>query len=245
MVSIRNFYHPLEAAILWSDLGPFELEIVQAGREDLDSLVRLFPQWPYLHTYVERIYDAIYCHELPATFLGQPVTCNLQSERAFFTIRHSDLRIWISRYFPDDKPAFLFNKTGDHTHCISLGAYLVQEAEIQTCNRVIEELRIEISSLKADLQEKTQQCETATRHAEEADLPSESSKIVFYMIIGALLDVSVGSSPNGQTQSIYKNQSAMVEAIITRYSHLPGISKRTLDRKFAEGRRHLTQAGQA
>ncbi|MGH8351604.1 MAG: hypothetical protein ACRES5_34405 [Pseudomonas sp.] len=242
MVSLRNFYHPLDAAILWSDLEPYEAEIVNTALTSSARLITLFPQWPFLHTYAERIYDAISCHELPATYLGHPIGPSIHADRAFFTIRHTDLRIWIARYFPDEKPAFLFRTENEHSHCVSLGAHLAQEAEVQSSKRVIEELRQVIASLNSELTEKTRQCEILSSQTEDHDLPPESSKVVFYMIIGALLDVTIGPSPSGHLQSIYKSQSAIVEAILCRFPSVPGLSKHTLDRKFAEARRHLSQA---
>ncbi|WP_419709609.1 hypothetical protein [Pseudomonas sp. NFX224] len=242
MVSLRNFYHPLDAAILWSDLEPYEAEIVQTALTSSARLITLFPQWPFLHTYAERIYDAISCHELPATYLGHPIVSSIHAERAFFTIRHTDLRIWIARYFPDEKPSFLFRTENEHSQCVSLGAHLAQEAEVQSSKRVIEELRQKVASLNRELVEKTRQCDVLSGRAQDQDLPTESSKAVFLMIIGALLDCALGCSLNGRVQSIYRNQSAIVEAILCRFPSFPGLSKRTLDRKFAEARRHLSQA---
>ena len=70
MVSYRSFYHPIDAAILWSDLADHEAEILQVDQTHPGYLLKHFPQWPTLHLYAERIYDAIISGEMPATFLG-------------------------------------------------------------------------------------------------------------------------------------------------------------------------------
>ena len=245
MVSIRNFYHPLDAAILWSGLTSFEAEIRQVDVSSPDKLLHCFPQWPILHAYTERIYDAIVCRELPATFLGQPVASEGSVEWAFLTIRHSDLRMWIARYYPDDKPSFLFGSANAHSHCISLGAYLAQSAELQAQQRELEKLRQELITLSSDLEALLSERQAQSNQLDGYDVPSELSNMVFHMIIGSLLEVTLGKSRDGQVQSIYKNQAAIVQAIITRCPTIPGLSKRTLDRKFAEARRNLAKALQA
>ncbi|MNP61708.1 hypothetical protein D3C76_1569240 [compost metagenome] len=67
---------------------------------------------------------------------------------------------------------------------------------------------------------------------------------MLYTIIGSILSVTLGKSKDGQLQSIYMNQSAMVEAITTLFPGTPGLSKRTLDRKFAEAKRRFAQVRQ-
>ncbi len=57
------------------------------------------------------------------------------------------------------------------------------------------------------------------------------------MIVGALLALMLGNSENGQPQSILENQTPVVDAITTPFPNVPGLSKRTLDREFAEARR--------
>jgi hypothetical protein len=245
MVSIRSTYHPIDAAILWCDLADHQGEILQVDLSHPGSLLKHFPQWPFLHAYAERIYDAIVCGELPATYLGRPITSNDQAERVYWSIRHSDLRVWFARNYPEEKPAFLFTQNVDHSECVSLTAHLALQAERDAGAREIEKLR-QLHSAIAD-----EAAALALNHQGLAaqlgafESPSEASAFVYYTIIGALLMVVLGKSRRGQPQSIYKNQAAVVEAITEQFPGLPGLSKRTLDRKFAEARRHFAQALQA
>ncbi|MFT2158632.1 hypothetical protein [Pseudomonas putida] len=241
MLFINTHYHPIDVAILWCNLEPHQSEIKSVAFSQPQKLLEKFPQWPLLHIYVERIYDAIMHHELPALYLGHELTSLDLIERTHITVRHSDLRIWISSYFPDDKPDFLFNKKADYPPCVSLGTYLIQKADAQSSRLVIDILEQKISLLNAEILEKSRHIDAMSTQIKGYELPTESSKVQLYLTIGALLDVVVGSSPNDQVQSIYKNQSALVEAIISRFPHTAGLSKRTLDRKFAEARRQLTR----
>lgn len=243
MASLRNYYHPIDAAILWSDLAAHEAEIVQVALHGPEQLLKHFPQWPFLHAYAERIYDAIACHELPATYLGHPIVADRALERAFITIRHSDLRMWVARYYPDDKPDFLFSKDTDHTRCVSLVAHLAQQAELEAARGELNKLRQNYSSVQLQLQTLTQEHQDLASDLAQLGAPTEASTLVFYVIIGALLDVTVGKTAGGQVQSVYKNQAAVVDAIISRFPDKPGLSKRTLDRKFAEAHRQLHPSG--
>ncbi|WP_223446291.1 hypothetical protein [Pseudomonas sp. BF-R-19] len=245
MVSIRNSYHPIDAAILWCNLADHQGEILQVDLSHPGCLLKHFPQWPFLHAYAERIYDAIFCGELPATYLGHPITSNDKAERIYWSIRHSDLRVWFARNYPEDKPAFLFSQNIDHSECVSLTAYLALQAERDAGAREIEKLRQAHSAIADEAAALALDHQGLSAQLGAFEVPSEASAFVHYAIIGALLAVMLGKSRSGQTRSIYKNQTAVVEAITEQFPGFPGLSKRTLDRKFAEARRHLAQVLQA
>lgn len=245
MVSIRSTYHPIDAAILWCDLADHQGEILQVDLSHPGSLLKHFPQWPFLHAYAERIYDAIVCAELPATYLGRPINSNDQAERVYWSIRHSDLRIWFARNYPEEKPAFLFSQNLDHSECVSLTAHLSLQAERDAGAREIEKLRQAHSEIADEAASLARGHRGLSAQLGAFEVPSEASAIVYYTIIGALMMVMLGKSRRGQPQSIYKNQAAVVEAITEQFPGIPGLSKRTLDRKFAEARRHLAQTLQA
>lgn len=245
MVSIKNSYHPIDAAILWCDLADHQGEILQVDLSHPGCLLKHFPQWPFLHAYAERIYDAIFCGELPATYLGRPITSNDKAERVYWSIRHSDLRVWFARNYPEEKPAFLFSRNIDHSECVSLTAHLALQAERDAGAREIEKLRQAHSAIVDEAKAHALNQHKLSPQLGTFEVPSEASAFVHYTIIGALLEVALGKSNSGRLQSIYKNQAAVVEAITTQFPGVPGLSKRTLDRKFAEARRHLAQALQA
>lgn len=244
MVSIRSTYHPIDPAILWCDLADHQGGILQVDLSHPGSLLKHFPQWPFLHAYAERIYDAIYCGEIPATCLGRPIRSNDQTKLVYWSIRHSDLRVWFARNYPEEKPAFLFSQNIDHSECVSLTAYLALQAEQDAGAREIEKLR-QANSAIADEAALALDHQGLSAHLCAFEAPFEASAFVHYTIIGALLTVMLGKSRSGRPRSIYKNQAAVVEAITEQFPGIPGLSKRTLDWKFAEARRHLAQDLQA
>ncbi|EKT4483412.1 hypothetical protein QEM02_003543 [Pseudomonas putida] len=241
MHPIKTYYHPIDIAISWCKLETHKSEIEHIANLHPNRPFWHFPQWPYLQKYMERIHDAIKNHELPAQYLGERLRSIQSIDISHITVRHSDLRTWISTYFPEDKPAFLFDEDLAHNHCVSLGTYLIQKADAQSSKHVIEILQQEITSTHRMLAEKTRQYELLIEKSVNSGIPHEDSATTLYTIIGAMLDVVVGSSSRGQIQSIYKNQSSLVDALTCRFPEIAGLSKRTLDRKFAQARRLLAQ----
>ena len=59
-------------------------------------------------------------------------------------------------------------------------------------------------------------------------------------IIGGLLELLLGRTPSNQPQSVFQNQAAIINALLAHFEKIPGISKRTLEDRFAAARRNLT-----
>lgn len=239
--SLRSSYHLIDAAILWSDLTDHQTEILQVDLSLPGSLLKNFPQWPFLHIYAECIYDAIVCGELRASYLGKPVNLKNQAHRVYWSIRHADLLIWLRKNYPHEKPAFLFSQSLEPLNCVSLNAHLVQEAELAAAQRTLDKLRDELAARVEEVATLTACNNELIARFESLGIPSETSGGMHNMLVGTMLEVTVGKSKDGRVQSIYKSQSALVEEIIRRFPGLPGLSKSTLDRRFADARRHLTQ----
>ena len=71
------------------------------------------------------------------------------------------------------------------------------------------------------------------------DAPTRTDN-TYRHIIGSLLSVMLGKSPGGQKLSVYSSQSAVIDAILTKFPHVRGLSKRTLEDEFAACNRALT-----
>lgn len=241
MISIRSSYHPINAAILWCDLADHEDEILRADLSYPGSLLKHFPQWPILHLYAECIYDAIACGELPATCLGRPITADNRVSREYWSIQRADLLVWFARNYPNEKPAFLFSQSLEHLSCVSLNAHLVQEAELAAAQRTIDKLRNELAARVEEVTTLTACNNELTARLEALGIPTEASESTHNMLVGTMLEVTLGKSKDGRVQSAYKSQSALVDEILRRFPGLPGLSKSTLDRRFADARRHLAQ----
>ncbi|WP_313659881.1 protein kinase [Pseudomonas coleopterorum] len=69
----------------------------------------------------------------------------------------------------------------------------------------------------------------------------ERSEAIHQHIIGALIETLLDSSPAEKSYPTPNSQAAIVDSITARYEGLPGLSKRSLDEKFAAARRSLSQ----
>ena len=60
-------------------------------------------------------------------------------------------------------------------------------------------------------------------------------------IVGGLLGLMLGKSPStGKSYSVYESQGAIIDALIAHYAGKPGLSRRTLETKFAQAKFHIT-----
>lgn len=224
----KTYYRPIDAALRWCGLMQYEAEILQAAWHCPGTLGTLFPQWPCLHANTERIYDAIRNGELPYGYFGISVPMGSPMEPDQITVRHTDLRLWMQRHYPDQRPDFLFESVNSTREQISPSAYLSLRVERDTFAQECTNLHRQLTDLQ-------------TLGQEQRPL-SERSEHTLLQIIGALIYTVLDSSPAGKPLSVLANQTAIVDAITSRFSDIPGLSKRTLDAKFAAANRILKKA---
>ena len=241
MITIRSSYHPIDAAILWSDLSEHEDEILQVDLSQPGSLRKHFPQWPNLHDHVECIYDAILSGELPATYLGQPITSNSHVHRVYYSIRRTDLLVWFLRSLPDQRPAFLFAQNADHSECVSLDAHLAKQAQLDFALSTLEQLQQTYAAAADEMAALSTLNDKLKARLDSLGIPSETSEAMQNRLIGAMLETTLGKNQNGKQQSIYSSQTALVQAILLRFPGVEGLSKSTIDRRFADARRLIAQ----
>ncbi|WP_448125426.1 hypothetical protein [Pseudomonas veronii] len=235
----KTFYRPIDAALRWCNLIHYEAQIVQAAWSCPEKLATLFPQWPGLHAATEKIYDAIRNGELPYGNLGISVPRGSYVEPYQLTIRHSDLRHWMQVYYPDQKPGFLFESGRDAHENVSIGTFLALQADRDTLLRERNTLQHHLQDILVDLRAIGLERDDLQAMVKTHGQLSERSELTYQNIIGALLNLFLDQSPAGHPLSVFKSQSAIVDAIIARYSEVPGLSKRTLDEKFAAANRNL------
>ncbi|WP_458369702.1 hypothetical protein [Pseudomonas fluorescens] len=235
----KIFYRPIDAAVRWCNLMAFESEILEAHSHSPEKLAQRFPQWPCLHANTEKIYDAIRNHELPYGYFGVTVARETSIDSSQLTVRHSDLRLWMSLHYPEQKPDFLFEPTYDTHEKISIGAYFALQADRES-------ILIELKTLQRLHQEILSDLETVGLEPKDLKSLAKShrglsgrSELTYQQIIGALLTLFLSRSPAGKPLSVFESQAAIVDAVTARHKDIPGLSKRTLDEKFAAANRSL------
>lgn len=235
----KTFYRPIEAALRWCNLIRYETQIIQATWNYPKELASLFPQWPGLHAATEKIYDAIRNGELPYGCLGISVPAGSYVEPYQLTIRHSDLRHWMQIHYPDQRPDFLFEPVDDTRDKVGLGVYFALQAERDTLLRERNTLQLQLQDVEADLQALGLEQESLKALVKAQGQLSARSEHTYLQIIGALLNTVLDLSPAGKPLSVFRSQSAIVDAVTARHKDIPGLSKRTLDEKFAAANRSL------
>ncbi|MCF5032849.1 MULTISPECIES: hypothetical protein [Pseudomonas] len=238
----KTFYRPIDAALRWCNLIRYEAQIVQARWSRPEELASLFPQWPCLHAAIEKIYDAVRNGELTYGCLGISVPRGSYVEPYQLTIRHSDLRHWMQVYYPDQKPGFLFESSRDAHENVSLGTFLALQADRDTLLRELNTLQHHLQDISVDLQAIGLERDDLKAMVKTHGQLSERSEITYQNIIGVLVNLFLDHSPSGKPLSVFKNQAAIVDAVIARHQDVPGLSKRTLDEKFAAANRSLKKS---
>ncbi len=154
-LSYKPFYHLAEAVIRWCGLLEHEAEILHAYLHAPHTFRSAYPQWPCLHLNLEKLFDAVMNNDLPYGSLGVAVKAGIHVPPEFLTVRHADLRAWMVRHYPDQKPPFLFDEIERSTHTtISTETFHILQAERDA-------LRVQLNELQTSLQSMQEQ-HTAT-----------------------------------------------------------------------------------
>lgn len=235
----KTFYRPIDAALRWCNLIRYEARIVQEAWCYPEKLRSLFPQWPCLQVNTDIIYDAVRNGELPYGSLGISVPPGTPVEPALLTVRHSDLRLWMQIYYPDQRPNFLFESKDDAQGKVGLGLYFALQAERDALLRERDALQHQLQDVEADLQALGLEQKNLKALVETQGQLSDRSEQTYLQIIGALVNTILDVSPAGKSLSVFKSQAAIVDAVTARHNDIPGLSKRTLDQKFAAANRAL------
>jgi len=227
-------YHPIEAAILWSSSGFNEDAInrFNATPSNYKEVLELIKQqWPSVYLNTERIFDGIMNEELCCRRNGAK-SFNI-NEISFddpdITVRHIDLKHWISTYYPHEKPDFLFSpieKTALSNDIETVFALIVEREALKARLSISE---LEISQLKISSKAKHDAPIRLHRRTEGS----------YLAIIGALLWVLQGTTPSGRPYSILKNLEAIISIILAQFKGYPGLSESNLRMKFAEAKKSV------
>ncbi|XXF15501.1 hypothetical protein J3P76_10315 [Pseudomonas sp. D1-36] len=237
----KLFYRPIEAAIRWCDLMDYEAKILGLVWDSPERVITAFPQWPCLYKKLEIILDAIRNQELRYGALGTTVTPGTPVDFKLLTIRHSDLKSWITHQYPDQRPSFLFHPTATD-EAVRYDTYLILQADREALQVRLKVTEARLQELMDELTAAGLERESLSALAEDKKDVSEHSKASFLNIIGALLETMLGSSEAGRRHSIFNSQASIVDSITAHYGDVPGLGKRSLDEKFAAARRSLAQA---
>lgn len=236
----KVFYRPIEAAIHWAGLSRFEqriLKLLQAGKLSDQADI---PRWSLLRLNSERIRDALVNGDL--RYGKQGITRNDPSilDDPDLTIRHVDLKAWMVRFYPDQRPGFLFDAFERHLHpAISVDAVQALIADREALKVQLADRLKAWDSLKAEFEALS--AAHASRVAEDQKTVhlGPRSEGTYLNIVGGLLTLLLGKSPGGIPYSSFETLEAVISALNAHFGSHSGMSERTLWTKLAAAKRHL------
>lgn len=221
----KPFYTPVEAALRWCNLIAHEVDILSRADGEPIPPVSAFPQWPCLRANAEKIMDAILNHELPYGRDGKSVQPGEQVNKARLTVRHTDLKAWMAKHYPDQTPPFLFDEIERTTHAkITVEAWQALQAERDALRARVEKAEDwweqEGKGLKVERDEWRARCEQAEAEAKPSHL----------LAIAALLELLKAPVERPRPQGM--NQAAIKGDILEKFPWR-GLSDRNLQEIFA------------
>lgn len=237
----KPFYRPIEAALRWCNLIAHEEVILRTVQDDPVPGPGMFPQWPCMRANAEKVLDAILNNELPYGRDGRTVQPGDQVAKHRLTIRHADLKDWMQRRYPDQKPAFLFDEVERTTHsAINADTFRALQADRDALKTRLDKATDAYRTLKQERDAMAGERDSLRGIVEKMAAPGERAETTYLNIIGGLLGLMLGKTPADKPQSVFDNQAAIISAMLAHYDDKPGIAARTLEEKFAAAKRSLT-----
>ena len=236
----RPFYRPVEAAIRWCGLIDHEPQILAAlDQANPFPMTGQFPLWPCLQSNTEKILDAVLHGDMPHGRDGQTVDDQVARHR--LTVRHTDLKAWMSKHYPDQKPPFLFDETERATHAaINADSFRALQADRDALKAELEKVKLRESRIASEHDALRGERDSLKAMVDRMAAPGERAETTYQNIIGGLLGIMLGKTPGGVPQSAYTSQNAIKEAFL---AHYPGmVGERTLDEKFAAANKSVQQS---
>jgi|MTBAKMStandDraft_1061839.scaffolds.fasta_scaffold11005_2 hypothetical protein len=239
---IRAFYtayYVPQAAALWCGV-PSEVvdqilnQAVLAGRNILKH-----PKIPCLEPRCRALNDAIDNNNLPCGRDGKGRYFDSENHVApeRRTISRQDLKEWIAKEFPSDKPNFLFDEIERKTHsAINAESFRALQADRDALQRQLKSAKEAIKSMELEKYEaaaKIKQYEERLKYVHDALDPRQER--TYLNIIGALLEVITGTFKN----ETFSSETQLRDFIAEKFDDLRGVAPRTLADKFALAKKAL------
>lgn len=243
--SYYTIYPVPAAAALWCGIPPTEVEEHLNTATQVHRAIYRHPYIKCLEPRCRAIHEAIekgvllVSRENGKSFDGSQE--NVAPERRH--VSRQNLKEWIAREFPSDKPAFLFDEVERNTHtAINADTFRALQADRDALAARLKKAKTEYQKLrqeKDDLERINQSLQAMT---EKMSTPGERAETTYLNIIGALLGLMLSRSPAGKPYSSFDSQAAVISALLGNYPGKTGIAARTLEGKFAEAHRVLSSS---
>ena len=239
--SYFTVYRVPVAAALWCGIPHAEVDEHLALSSEV---IKGIPKHPYIGCLEPRcraIHDAIVKGLLPCSREnGKVVEEHVAPERRHVSRQH--LKDWIAAQFPSDKPSFLFDDIERNTHtAINADAYRSLQADRDALRARLEKAADEYRKLRAERDDLVTERDALTEQFKNPQNPGPRAETTYLNIIGAMIKAILGRNTAEKANSVFSSQSAVIDYVLAHHDGQPGISRRNLEEKFAEGKRSLGQ----
>lgn len=238
------YYSVPQAAMLWCGVPPEQVasELNNAKEHSSARGVWTHPYIPCLEPRCRVIQEAIDSGVLRCSREnGKAVPANDHVAPGRRHVSRSDLKAWIAKDLPGDKPAFLFDQIERSTHTsINADSFVALQADLSAKGARLEKAVEAYRKIKEERDFLRSELDSLIARIDQTATPTARAESTNLNIIGALLRLLLGKTPAGKPHSVFESQSAIIDALISHNPNTPGISRTTLENKFAEAQRRLS-----
>lgn len=227
------------AAALWCGAPPDEVAGVLSDATNVGRAVVSNPYVRCLEPKCRALHEAIESGELRVyRETGSAVSDHVAPERRH--VARTELRDWITKHYPGQRPPTLFDSTERATHtAIKTADFEALQADRDAARTALQKAAEQNKHALQQLSELRSERDAMAKAIEKMNVPSTRGEATYLNIIGGLLGLLLGKSPSGKAQSVFDNQSMVIAAMLAHHGHLPGVSDSTLQNKFAEANRSI------
>lgn len=235
-----------QAAALWcgvpeNQVNEITREATQLSETGLGRSILTHPSVPCLEPRSRAIAEAIEEGSLPhGRDDGRTVPKgeHVAYERRCFFGR--DLKKWMGKAFPNEKPAFLFDDIERSPHtAISADTYRAVKAEHDKLEKRLANVRVEFKKLREEKEAIEAERDSLKDIVDKMGALGERAESTYQNIIAALLDCIAGNLPGIEKHPSFPSEAKLIEEIDHHFRGYGGLSKSNLSRKFPEAKRAL------
>ena len=227
------------AAALWCGVPPNEVASILEHASDVGRAIVSNPYVRCLEPKCRALHEAIESGELPVyREQGSAVRDHVAPERRH--VARTELRDWIAKHYPDQRPPTLFDATERATHsAINADAFRALQADRDAARAELEKAAKWANETLQKQSELQHERDSLAAMVDKMSQPNARAETTYLNIIGGLLSLMLGKSPAGMAQSVFQNQAAIISALLVHHGDKAGIADSTLENKFAEANRSI------
>lgn len=227
------------AAALWCGVPADEVQQVLQHAQDVGRAVVsvayircLEPKCRALHEAIESGELRVYREDGPA------ILEHVKPERRH--VARTELREWIAKHYPDQKPPTLFDATERQIHSgITPEVLQSLTAERNALEAKLNIVKTQYLEALEKLNSTQGERDSLKQMVEKMSSPGQRAETTYLNIIGGLLGLMLGKNSADKPNSVYIDQSSIISGLLGHYIGTPGIAPSTLEQKFAEAKRSI------